>query len=170
MTGDAFRDLALALDGAIEASHMGHPDFRANGRIFATLRADERTGMVKLTPEQQAEFLRDHPAMFAPSPGAWGRQGCTDVVLKAAEDASGASGDAAGLSGGDGQTEGQSEARQEALRRRRRSRCGSSSRPNDLLQRPEARRRSRACSAANRLRPGRRRRGFRCAPSPAPLP
>ena len=85
MTGDAFRDLALALDGAIEASHMGHPDFRANGRIFATLRADERTGMVKLTPEQQAEFLRDHPAMFAPSPGAWGRQGCTDVVLKAAK-------------------------------------------------------------------------------------
>ena len=43
MTGDAFRDLALALDGAIEASHMGHPDFRANGRIFATLPPTTRT-------------------------------------------------------------------------------------------------------------------------------
>jgi len=83
MTGDAFRELALALDGAIEASHMGHPDFRANGRIFATLRADERTGMVKLTPEQQAEVLRQHAGAFEPSPGAWGRQGCTDVILKA---------------------------------------------------------------------------------------
>jgi hypothetical protein len=85
MTGEAFRELALALDGAIEASHMGHPDFRANGRIFATLRADERTGMVKLAPEQQAEVLRQHPGAFEPSPGAWGRQGCTDVILKAAK-------------------------------------------------------------------------------------
>jgi hypothetical protein len=85
MTGDAFRELALALDGAIEASHMGHPDFRANGRIFATLRADERTGMVKLTPEQQAEFLHVHPGAFVPSPGGWGRQGCTDVVLASAK-------------------------------------------------------------------------------------
>jgi hypothetical protein len=85
MTGEAFRELALALDGAIEASHMGHPDFRANGRIFATLRADERTGMVKLTPEQQSEFLHVHPGTFVPSPGGWGRQGCTDVVLASAK-------------------------------------------------------------------------------------
>jgi hypothetical protein len=81
MTDDDFRDLALALDGASEGAHMGHPDFRANNRIFASLRADDTTGMVKLTPDQQAEFLRDHPAMFTPSPGAWGRQGCTDVIL-----------------------------------------------------------------------------------------
>ena len=87
MTGDVFRELALALDGAVEASHMGHPDFRANGRIFATLRADERTGMVKLTPEQQGEMLRQHPGAFEPSPGGWGRQGCTDVVLTAAKSA-----------------------------------------------------------------------------------
>jgi hypothetical protein len=81
MTDDDFRDIALALDGATEGAHMGHPDFRANNRIFASLRADDPTGMVKLTPEQQAVFLHDHPAMFAPSPGAWGRGGCTDVIL-----------------------------------------------------------------------------------------
>ena len=85
MTGDAFREIALGFDGTVEASHMGHPDFRANSRIFATLRADERTGMVKLTPEQQAEMLRQHPGAFEPSPGGWGRQGCTDVVLKTAK-------------------------------------------------------------------------------------
>jgi hypothetical protein len=81
MTDDDFRELALALDGVTEGAHMGHPDFRANNRIFASLRQDDTTGMIKLLPEQQAEFLRDHPAMFTPSPGAWGRQGCTDVVL-----------------------------------------------------------------------------------------
>jgi hypothetical protein len=81
MTGDGFRELALSLDGATEGAHMGHPDFRANNRIFASLRADATTGMVKLTPEQQAVFLADHAAMFTPSPGAWGRGGCTDVLL-----------------------------------------------------------------------------------------
>lgn len=81
MTEDDFRDLALALDGTVEGAHMGHPDFRANNRIFATLRHDGATGMVKLTPEQQAVFLREHAAMFTPSPGAWGRGGCTDVRL-----------------------------------------------------------------------------------------
>lgn len=81
MTEDDFRALALELDGAVEGAHMGHPDFRANHRIFASLRHDGATGMVKLTPEQQAVFLREHPRMFTPSPGAWGRGGCTDVVL-----------------------------------------------------------------------------------------
>jgi len=81
MTDDNFRDLALALDGVVEGAHMGHPDFRVNNRIFASLRADATTGMVKLTPEQQQVFLDEHATMFRPSPGAWGRGGCTDVVL-----------------------------------------------------------------------------------------
>lgn len=81
MTDDDFRDIVLALEGACEGAHMGHPDFRVNNRIFASLRADGSLAMVKLSPEQQAVVLRDHAAMFTPSPGAWGRQGCTDVVL-----------------------------------------------------------------------------------------
>jgi hypothetical protein len=81
MTDDDFRRVALEFDGAVEGAHMGHPDFRANNRIFASLRHDGATGMLKLTPEQQAVFLREHPRMFTPSPGAWGRGGCTDVVL-----------------------------------------------------------------------------------------
>ena len=60
---------------------MGHPDFRANGRIFATLQADERTGMVKVSPEEQQVLLTDYAAIFSPAAGAWGRQGCTMVHL-----------------------------------------------------------------------------------------
>ena len=85
MTPDDFRALVLAHDGAVEGLHMGHPDFRANGRIFASLHSDDRFGMVKLTPEEQAVLLREHPESFEPSAGAWGRQGCTNVKLASAK-------------------------------------------------------------------------------------
>jgi len=85
MTADDFRRLALSMHDSIEGAHMGHPDFRANGRIFATLHAGDETGMVKLTPDEQRELLRTHPKMFEPSSGAWGRQGCTNVRLAAAD-------------------------------------------------------------------------------------
>ncbi len=54
MTAKQFRRLALGFPEATENEHMGHPDFRVRGRIFATLGPDEDWGMVKLTPEQQA--------------------------------------------------------------------------------------------------------------------
>jgi YjbR protein len=85
VTGEEFRDLALSFEGAAERSHMGHPDFRANGRIFATLRSGERLGMIKLEPDEQHALMRQHPAAFMPSSGAWGRRGCTDVRLEAAD-------------------------------------------------------------------------------------
>jgi hypothetical protein len=85
LTPDDFRELALELEGAIEGAHMGHPDFRANGRIFATLHTGDEWGMVKLTPDEQREFMRTHPKMFVPSAGAWGRQGCTNVRLDIAD-------------------------------------------------------------------------------------
>lgn len=37
--------------------------------------------MVKLTPDQQQGFVDEFPAAFAPASGAWGRQGCTTVLL-----------------------------------------------------------------------------------------
>lgn len=82
MTDDDFRDLALGIDGVEEGTHMGHPDFRVNNRIVASLRHDGATAMVKITPEQQAVLLTEHPKAFVPSPGAWGRGGCTDVILE----------------------------------------------------------------------------------------
>ena len=86
VTANQFRRIALAMNGAAEGEHMGHPDFRAGGKIFATLHADGRHGMVKLTPAQQQDVMRDHPRAFAPESGAWGRQGCTRVHLDAADE------------------------------------------------------------------------------------
>jgi hypothetical protein len=86
MTPRAFRAIVLKMTGAVEGAHMDHPDFRANGRIFATLSRDGKRGMVKLTPDQQAQFMRAHPQMFEPAAGAWGRSGSTMVVLAAADE------------------------------------------------------------------------------------
>lgn len=63
---------------------MGHPDFRVQGRIFATLKGDRPAGMVKLPPDEQSRLVREWPDAFAPEAGAWGRQGCTRVTLAAA--------------------------------------------------------------------------------------
>lgn len=86
MTAAEFRRMALGMEGAIEGAHMGHPDFRANGRIFATLQHGFKTGMVKLTPDQQQMFVRGHAASFSPESGAWGRQGCTRVHLASVDE------------------------------------------------------------------------------------
>src|SRR5262245_59479122 len=74
VTADDIRDLALEHDGTSEGAHHGHPDFRANNRIFASLRQHETLGMVKLSVPQQHEFLRQYTGMFVPSPGVWGRE------------------------------------------------------------------------------------------------
>jgi hypothetical protein len=57
MTQDEFRALALELPGAIEDSHMGHPDFRIGGRIFATLGPKPDHGMVKLPIDTQQQCV-----------------------------------------------------------------------------------------------------------------
>ena len=86
MSPNDFRRIALGMKDAIESAHMGHPDFRANGKIFATLHGDDKWGMVKLTPDQQQDFVRANPATFAPENGAWGRAGCTKVRLDSADE------------------------------------------------------------------------------------
>jgi hypothetical protein len=87
MTVDDFRRIALSLDGVEESSHMGSPDFRVGGRIFATL-ASQRQGYgnLMLTPEMQADFVAGQPNVFIPIPGGWGRNGATHIVLAAANE------------------------------------------------------------------------------------
>jgi hypothetical protein len=82
MTPDDFRQIALTFHGAVESSHMNHPDFRVNGKIFATLSEDNLRGMVKLTPQQQHGYLQTAPDVFVPASGAWGKQGATMVELR----------------------------------------------------------------------------------------
>jgi hypothetical protein len=87
MTPAAFRRIAMSMFAAVESSHMGHPDFRVNGKIFASLpparkeQPDESIGMVKLTPAEQGRFVKKLPKAFVAAQGAWGRQGCTYVRL-----------------------------------------------------------------------------------------
>jgi hypothetical protein len=82
-----FRRLALQLPGAIESSHMNHPDFRLNNQIFATLSAQEKgCGVLKLTTEQQSAFITDQPHIFSPVQGGWGRMGMTFIHLDQADE------------------------------------------------------------------------------------
>lgn len=88
MTADQFRKMALSLPAASEAAHMGHPDFRVGGKIFATLSfPGEGWAMVKLTPEQQQSFVTSDPKVFSAFNGAWGRDGATKVNLRVAKQA-----------------------------------------------------------------------------------
>jgi hypothetical protein len=85
VTVDDFRRIALSLEGAEESSHMGQPDFRVGGRIFATLAAAAQGyGNLLLTPEQQAAFVEELPEVFIPIPGGWGKNGATHIRLAAA--------------------------------------------------------------------------------------
>jgi hypothetical protein len=88
MNAADFRRIALSLEGAEESSHMGAPDFRVGGRIFATLASQSQGyGNLMLTLQQQAEFVQELPEVFLPIPGGWGRMGMTHIRLaQASED------------------------------------------------------------------------------------
>ncbi|SRR5712692_9461826 len=86
VTPNEFRKMALDLPEAVESSHMGHPDFRVGGKIFATLGVpDPDWGMVKLTPDEQELFVQIESEGFQPVKGGWGRQGATNVRLRSAK-------------------------------------------------------------------------------------
>ena len=88
MTPAQFRKIALSFPEAVEASHMGHPDFRVGKKIFATLGyPDTSFGVVMLNPEDQQFFIKISGDVFAPVPGAWGQQGSTLVTLRNAKTA-----------------------------------------------------------------------------------
>ena len=87
MNAADFRRLALLLEGAEEGSHMGSPDFRVGGRIFATLAHQEQGyGNLMLSPEHQAAFVEEQPEVFLPVAGGWGRIGATHIRLAAANE------------------------------------------------------------------------------------
>src|SRR2546422_4979857 len=82
MTSNEFRKMALGFPGTVESAHMSHPDFRVDGRIFATLSyPDESWGMVGLTGEEQRAFIKRGKGAFRPCNGVWGKRGATNVHL-----------------------------------------------------------------------------------------
>jgi hypothetical protein len=85
MDAEDFRQMALSLDGAEEGSHMGAPDFRVGGRIFATLAMQHLGyGNLMLSPALQRALIDEAPEVFVPMPGGWGRMGCTHIRLAGA--------------------------------------------------------------------------------------
>ncbi len=87
MNAADFRRIALSLEGAEEGTHMGSPDFRVGGRIFATLASrDQGYGNLILAPEQQADFVGELPAVFLPIAGGWGKMGMTHIRLAQANE------------------------------------------------------------------------------------
>ncbi|MGB2666106.1 MAG: MmcQ/YjbR family DNA-binding protein [Candidatus Acidiferrum sp.] len=82
-----FRRIALSFPDAEESSHMGQPDFRVGGHIFATLAsAKQGYGNLQLTLEQQQSFVEELPEIFLPIPGGWGRMGMTHIRLASASE------------------------------------------------------------------------------------
>ena len=85
VTANDFRRIALGLNDTVEGAHMGHPDFRVQNRIFASLNAEQTIGTVKLTPDAQQRFMAIDATVFVPASGAWGLQGWTAVHLVSAD-------------------------------------------------------------------------------------
>jgi len=83
MTPEQYRRLALDLPGAVEGSHMGHPDFRVGGRIFATIW--KGNGVLMLKPDQQGRLMKSLPGVYSPVKGGWGKKGSTTVHLDVAD-------------------------------------------------------------------------------------
>jgi len=85
VTANDFRELALSFPEAAESAHVGHPDFRVRGKIFATLgHPGDSFGVLMLTPDAQQEAIGRHPEVFDSVAGGWGRRGSTQVRLSAA--------------------------------------------------------------------------------------
>jgi hypothetical protein len=88
VTKTQFRKLALSLPEATQAMHMNHPDFRVGGKIFATIWPNDKFGMVKLSPGEQAVLVQAEPDVFQPVKGYWGRKGATSICLSVASEGS----------------------------------------------------------------------------------
>jgi hypothetical protein len=87
VNGEEFRRLALSMPEAVEVGHMGHPDFRVGGKIFASIDASGARGCIRLEPERQEMLMAAEPGLFEPAEGYWGRKGWTYLTLAPADEA-----------------------------------------------------------------------------------
>lgn len=84
---DQVRSLALALEGASEATHMHRVAFRTPRRIFLTLGEATRDVTFMFDPDLRDFYCEQAPEAFKPVPGGWGRMGMTACDLTAVDDA-----------------------------------------------------------------------------------
>jgi hypothetical protein len=76
------RRIFLEQPEAEEKSHMGHPDFRVGGKIFATLWPDRNIAVVKLAIADATGALQVNPEALTLK--YWGKSPYLEVNLKRA--------------------------------------------------------------------------------------
>ncbi len=82
MTSKQLYELATQLPDVSIKDHFGSDGFSANKRMFLTIWHDKNKANIRLSPENQREFLISDEESFAEIDNAWGRQGWTSVHLK----------------------------------------------------------------------------------------
>src|SRR6266496_4073323 len=73
MTSNEFRKMALGFPGTVESAHMSHPDFRVEGRIFATLGWQQK-GVIRFWSVSDGSLRQvydAHTGIGVTSPVAW---------------------------------------------------------------------------------------------------
>ena len=70
-----------------KARTWARPTSASAADIFATLASQAQGyGILMFTPEQQAAFIEEWPALFVPIAGGWGRMGMTHLFLAKADE------------------------------------------------------------------------------------
>jgi hypothetical protein len=64
LSANRVRELVAQLAGAHEGMHHGHPDFRVEKRIFATLSEKEDRVALRLTAIEARSLAQDQPQAF----------------------------------------------------------------------------------------------------------
>jgi hypothetical protein len=85
MTLSDFRRIALSMPETEELNGMGYPNFRTRRKSFATI--EDSMAVIRLTRDQQANFVATAPEVFAPDSSGWGRLGSTVIRLEVADEA-----------------------------------------------------------------------------------
>jgi hypothetical protein len=85
VTSDEFAALALSLPGVEEGTHFGKRDFRAGGKVFASL-PSSTTANIGFTPDQQQLMLEIHRGLYTPLAKSWGARGWTALDLIVADE------------------------------------------------------------------------------------
>ena len=76
------RRIFLEQPEAEEKSHMGHPDFRVGGKIFATLQPKKDVAVVMIAPADQLAAVQMNPEALALK--YWGKKAYVEVHLRRA--------------------------------------------------------------------------------------
>lgn len=82
MKANQAHELAMKLDGVTLKDHFGSDSYSANKRMFLTLWSSKMQGSLRLSPEDQREFLASDADAFSEIDNAWGKQGWTTVHLE----------------------------------------------------------------------------------------